>query len=102
MSDQPVLEHAILHIRAGQSPAFEAAFAEARKVIAATPGARSVRLHRCVEVPDQYLLLVEWDTIEAHTEGFRGSPAFAAWRALVGGFWDPMPTVEHFVEVAGG
>lgn len=94
-----VLEHAVLPVRAGQQKAFEAAFAEAAPLIAASPGFLALRLSRCVEDPDRYLLLVEWDTLADHVEGFRGSPAFERWRALLHHFYDPPPTVEHFEEV---
>ncbi|WP_338038616.1 hypothetical protein [Microbacterium paulum] len=39
------------------------------------------------------------DTIADHTDGFRGSPAYAQWRELLHHFYDPFPVVEHFVEV---
>ena len=45
------------------------------------------------------MLLVEWDSLEAHTEGFRGSPAYQEWRALLHHFYDPHPVVEHFSTV---
>jgi len=45
------------------------------------------------------MLLVEWDSIEAHTEGFRGSEDYAQWRALLHHFYDPFPVVEHFLQV---
>ena len=94
-----VLEHALLPIRPGEEDAFEAAFARARPVIAASPGFRSLRLSRCLERGNVYLLLVEWDRLEDHTEGFRGSPAYQQWRTLLHAFYDPFPTVEHFTEV---
>ena len=101
-----VLEHALLPVRPGTAADFEAAFAEARAVIAASPGFRRLALSRCVERPDTYLLLVEWDRLEDHTEGFRGSAGYQRWRELLHGFYDPFPTVEHFREVltatAGG
>lgn len=97
-----ILEHALLPVRPGQEAAFERAFAEAQAHIAASPGFRSLRLSRCVERPSQYLLLVEWDSVEAHEVGFRGSPAYAQWRSLLHGFYDPFPVVEHFEAVASG
>jgi heme-degrading monooxygenase HmoA len=101
-----VLEHALLPVRPGTAADFEAAFAEARAVIAASPGFRWLSLSRCVERPDTYLLLVEWDRLEDHTEGFRGSAGYRRWPELPHGFYDPFPTVEHFREVrtatAGG
>jgi heme-degrading monooxygenase HmoA len=96
-----VLEVAILNVRAGQGAAFEAAFREAREIIAASPGHQRHELRRCVEAADRYLLLVWWDTIESHTDGFRGSPGYLRWRTLLHPFYDPFPTVEHYVAVPG-
>ena len=94
-----ILEHALLDVRPGQEDAFEHAFDQARGIIAAMPGFRDLRLSRCLERPGTYLLLVGWDTLEHHTEGFRGSPRYQEWRRLLHHFYDPFPTVEHFTEV---
>jgi heme-degrading monooxygenase HmoA len=91
-----ILEHAVLDVRPGQGAAFQEAFATARRIIAAADGFSSLRLEQCIEQPDRYLLLVEWDTLEAHTEGFRGSAAYQEWRSLLHHFYDPFPTVEHY------
>lgn len=94
-----VLEHAILPVRPGMEAAFEAAFAQARPLISGKLGFVSLSVSRSVESPNLYLLLVEWDSIEAHTEGFRGSEEYAQWRALLHHFYDPFPVVEHFLQV---
>lgn len=91
-----VLEAAMLTIRAGQTAAFEDAFREASAIIAASPGYQGHTLHHCIEDPQRYLLLVQWQTLADHTEGFRGSPAYQEWRRLLHHFYDPFPTVEHF------
>jgi len=39
---------------------------------------------------------VHWNTLEDHTQGFRESPAFAEWRAIIGPFFAQPPQVEHF------
>lgn len=91
-----VLEHAVLDVVPEQEDAFEEAFAQAKAVIAASPGFRSLRLLRCIEAPDRYLFLVEWETLEDHTEGFRGSAAYEQWRKLLHHFYDPFPVVEHY------
>lgn len=96
-----ILEHALLPVRPDEGAAFEAAFAEAKSLIIGSPGCRRVEISRCLERPDGYLLLVEWDSLEAHTEGFRGSPAFTRWRELLHHFYDPAPVVEHFTRVDG-
>jgi heme-degrading monooxygenase HmoA len=91
-----ILETAYLHIRAGEEGAFEQAFKRASPIIASMRGYQSHELHRCIEAPAKYLLLVRWDTLEDHTVGFRGSPNYQEWKALLHHFYDPFPTVEHF------
>nr|WP_204261538.1 antibiotic biosynthesis monooxygenase [Blastococcus saxobsidens] len=89
----------MLTVRPGEQAAFEAAFAEARRFIAASPGFQRLTLSRCLERDTGYLLLVEWDRLEDHTEGFRRSAAYGQWRALLHGFYAPFPVVEHFTTV---
>lgn len=94
-----ILEQVILNVKPGGASAFETAFAEAQAIISAMPGYLSHELHACLEVEDQYLLLVRWRTLEDHTEGFRGSPEYQRWRALLHHFYDPFPKVEHYRQV---
>ena len=94
-----VVQHALLPVHPGTEADFEAAFAEARSVITASPGFRRLSLSRCVERPGTHLLLVEEERLEDHTQGFRGSAGYSRRRELLHGFYDPFPTVEHFREV---
>ena len=94
-----ILEHAVLPVVAGRETDFEAAFAEARSIIAGMPGFIDLRLSRSVETPNEYLLLVHWESVEAHELGFRGSPEYVRWRDLLHHFYEPFPVVEHFTEV---
>jgi len=94
-----ITEHALLEVVPGQEPEFVEAMEQATAIIAASPGFISLRVERCVERPSRFLLLVEWDTVEAHTEGFRNSEAYQEWRALLHHFYDPAPVVEHFETV---
>lgn len=95
-----ILEHAILPVRPGREADFEAAFAEAKPIIASMPGFVDLALLRSIETPNAYLLLVHWESVAAHEVGFRGSPEYEHWRALLHGFYEPFPVVEHFAEVA--
>lgn len=97
----PALEVAVLDVRSGRSPAFEAAFAEAEEILTASPGYQRHALLRCAEQTDRYLLLVWWDSIESHTRGFRGSAGYGRWKALLHAFYDPFPVVEHYTPVRG-
>ena len=91
-----ILESALLDVKPGEEAAFEAALKEARPLIAATAGFRSIAVRRCIETPNRYLLLVEWEKIEDHTVGFRQSPRYEKWRALLHHFYEPFPKVEHY------
>ena len=95
-----ILEQAVLDVRPGRADDFEVAFSRAKAIVSAAPGFRGLTLSRCVERPDTYLLLVRWDTLEDHTEGFRGSAQYQEWKRLLHHFYDPFPTVEHYRQVA--
>lgn len=91
-----ILEHAILNVKPGQAVAFEAAMREALPLISASDGFRGLEVRRCIESPDRYVLLVRWDSVEAHDPGFRGSDRYPRWKALLHRFYDPFPVVEHY------
>ncbi len=96
-----ILESASLQVKPGESAAFEAAFLEAERIIASMPGYRSHELQRCLEREGHYLLLVHWDSVEAHEVGFRQSAPYQEWKRLLHRFYDPFPTVLHYGKVAG-
>ena len=91
-----ILEVAILNVIPGQEKDFEAAFAKASPIISSMAGYVSHQLQRCLEKPNRYILLVNWETLEAHTVGFRGSQEYREWKRLLHHFYDPFPTVEHY------
>jgi heme-degrading monooxygenase HmoA len=70
-----VLEIAILDVKPGQESSFERDFSVASGCITTVNGYISHELYRCLEKPNRYILLVRWETLEAHTEGFRRSPS---------------------------
>jgi heme-degrading monooxygenase HmoA len=94
-----ILEVAMLNVIPGQESEFELAFKRASKIISSMAGFVDLRVQRCLEIPNKYVLLVNWETLEDHTVGFRGSPQYLEWRALLHHFYDPFPTVEHFAPV---
>ena len=95
-----ILEIAIILIDPARAPEFEAAYAQARKVITQSPGCGAVSLQRSIESPGRYLLFVEWPSIAHHVEGFRNSPLFTEWRRIIGPFFVSPPLVEHHELVA--
>jgi len=95
-----ILEVAMLDVIPSQTRAFERAFSEARSIISAMPGFVSLELQRCLERANRYVLLVRWRTLEDHTVGFRQSPDYQRWKALLHHFYDPFPEVLHFETVS--
>ncbi|MCP3764986.1 antibiotic biosynthesis monooxygenase [Domibacillus sp. A3M-37] len=94
-----ILEAAMLHVKQGMEKEYENAFRQASTVISSMKGYISHDLQRCMEVKGRYLLLVEWDTLEDHTIGFRQSAEYQEWKRLLHHFYDPFPTVEHFEKI---
>lgn len=94
-----VLEHALLNVIPGMEEEFEKNFSIAREIIASSPGFISLELQRGIENPNTYLLLVQWETLEDHTIGFRESQLYQEWRKLLHHFYEPIPTVEHFKQL---
>ncbi|PCJ65391.1 MAG: antibiotic biosynthesis monooxygenase [Candidatus Hydrogenedentota bacterium] len=95
-----ILESARLDVIPGQEGEFERDFARAQAIISSMPGYISHDLRRCIETPNRYLLLVQWETLEDHTEGFRGSSEYQEWKTLLHHYYDPFPVVEHYEAIA--
>ncbi|PQP19271.1 antibiotic biosynthesis monooxygenase family protein [Rhodococcus opacus] len=94
-----ILEHALLSVAPERVEEFESAFAQAESIISSMPGFLRLRLSRGLERPNVYLLLVEWEELEDHTEGFRQSSRYQQWKDLLHHFYDPFPVVEHYAPV---
>ncbi len=92
-----ILELADIRIQPGRQAAFEEAIQHGiATVIHRARGFHSAKVNRGIESPERYILQILWNTLEDHTVGFRESPLFAEWRAIVGPFFAAPPVVEHF------
>lgn len=92
-----VLEVALIDVT--DADAFEAAYRSVRHVLADTEGCHGVRMTRGIESPNRFVLLVEWESVEAHEQNFRETESFRTWRAAIGPFFAGPPRVEHFNHV---
>lgn len=94
-----ILEVAMLQVKPGKANEFESSFRKASKIIAGMKGYIHHELHKCVETDNKYVLLVRWKTLKDHTVGFRQSPEYEEWKSLLHHYYDPFPTVEHYVDI---
>lgn len=92
----------IAEITVTDPAAFETAVAAAKPHFLAAEGCHGLTLHRVVETPDVYRLVVKWRTVEDHMVTFRASEGFQAWRALAAPYFAAPPKVTHSAEVALG
>lgn len=92
----------ILDVIPGQEDEFQVAFGRAAPIISSMRGYSSHQLQRCLEKKNRYILLVQWESLEAHTVGFRGSEEYQEWKRLLHHFYVPFPTVEHYELILEG
>lgn len=91
-----IIEHAVLNVKSGRRAEFISAMQSAYPIISRQAGFMSFEILPSVEIENQFLLLVRWDSIESHKVGFRGSDDYQKWRALLHHFYDPMPQINYY------
>ena len=91
-----ILEHALLRVIPGHETQFENDFKQAERIISAAHGYRGHQLVRAIEDRSQYLLLVKWNSVQAHADGFRKSADYQRWKALLHHHYHPFPEVLYF------
>ena len=96
-----ILEAAILTIKPGTNQEYEEAFQRAQEILPTVNGYISHQLQACIEKPERYVLLIWWETLEAHTIGFRGSPQYQEWSRLLHHFYEWPVEVLHYQLTAG-
>jgi heme-degrading monooxygenase HmoA len=90
-----ITEIAQIDVKPGSEKDFEAAVAKAKAAFGRAKGFHGFELHKSIEKPQRYRLMVKWATLENHTVDFRGSENFTEWRGLVGQYFASPPEVEH-------
>jgi heme-degrading monooxygenase HmoA len=90
-----ILEIAQIDVKPGMEAEFERGVDQAKPLFQRAKGCHGTELHKSLEKPSRYRLMIRWATLENHTVDFRGSADFAAWRQLVGHCFASPPEVEH-------
>ncbi|CAG9181193.1 hypothetical protein LMG23992_04438 [Cupriavidus laharis] len=94
-----IKEIAQITVKSGSESQFEQGVGKATPLFLRSRGCHGVQLFRSVEQPQQYTLVVEWETVEDHMVHFRESPEFQQWRELVSDCFAAPPQVGHVAKV---
>ena len=90
-----LLECAEILIKEGQEDGFSTAMRDTGiQLLASVPGVISVNVGRGVENPGKFMLLVEWESMDAHI-AYNKAPVCGEVRALIGRF-SKGGRMEHF------
>ena len=92
-------EIAKITVLADKTKQFEDAVSQASQFFEEAQGCRSFRLERSIEEPNQYRLVIGWESVEDHVVTFKSSGGFQKWRELASPFFQESPTVEHVERV---
>jgi quinol monooxygenase YgiN len=95
-----IIEYVRYTIAEDQRDLFEGSYGRASEALAASPHCLSYELARCTEDPSQYVLRIEWDSLDGHLEGFRRSPEFRAFFAAVRPFVSDIAEMRHYERTA--
>ncbi len=79
-----------------QAPGFEKSYAEAGKSLTASKHCLSYELSRCLDDPSIYILRIEWDSVQGHMQGFRGSEEFGAFYAAIKPYVGQIDEMRHY------
>lgn len=93
-----VLERVHLPVKEGTEADFEQKMSSTGlDVLRNAPGCHGVELRRGVETPGTYLLLIHWDSVEAHT-ALTQTAAFGDFVEILKGHLAGPTDMEHFGE----
>ena len=80
--------------REGQAEAFVEVYGGVANIRNDSEGSRGASLHRGVEDPDSFTLIVEWDCVQAHT-ALTQRPQFESFGEAIGPYLAGQPEVGH-------
>lgn len=91
-----IVEYIRYNIPHERTEEFFKAYSGAVKELNTSPYCISYELSRCAESAERFMLRIEWDSIDAHLNGFRKSAGFANFFALVKPFFDQIEEMKHY------
>ncbi len=91
-----VVEYIRYAVPAEQREALIAAYTHAATQLDAAPECLGYELTECAEEAGQFILRIEWVSTEAHLQGFRKGPQFAAIFGYIKSFFPNIQEMRHY------
>lgn len=91
-----IVEYTRYKIDESRRNAFEQDYKKSGESLATSTHCLAYELSRCTEDPEHYILRIEWDSEEGHLKGFRSSPEFKAFFALVQPYMKDIEEMRHY------
>jgi quinol monooxygenase YgiN len=97
-----VTEFAKIQVKPGLEAQFERGIAASILLFRRTKGSHNVALRRSADDASRYWLIVGWDSVEAHTRDFAGTPDFTTFVGLISDCLAARPEVDHLADPLAG
>jgi quinol monooxygenase YgiN len=91
-----VVEYIRYAVPADRSEAFESAYALAATALESDEHCLAHEVTRCVEEPTNYVVRLEWDSVDGHEQGFRRGPSFPPFLEAVKPFIGQIEEMRHY------
>ena len=79
-----------------RASALEEAYQKAEAILQESEHCLGYQLLRGHEEPENWILLLMWDSVAGHEQGFRNAPAFSAFLVLVRPFIRDIQEMKHY------
>ena len=87
-------------IEPARSQSFQSAYEQAGRLLQDSRHCLGYELLRGSEEPENWVLVIRWESFDAHLKGFRGSATFASFLALVKPFFHDIQEMKHYERAA--
>ncbi|MEM6994472.1 MAG: antibiotic biosynthesis monooxygenase [Myxococcota bacterium] len=95
-----VVEYIRYKLEPGTEDAFVAAYAQAQRELEASPPCLSWELTRGHETPEQFILRIEWTSLDGHMKEFRRSHEFRRFLGHIKPYIDDIEEMSHYERTA--
>ena len=97
-----VVEYIRYEVPAEQHDQFIAGYKSARQELDASEHCLRYEITEGVEEPNNFIVRIEWDSLEGHEKGFRTSAQFGPFFAKVKPFFSMIREMKHYNVLAQG